>query len=268
MSEEIMNWNYEKEDYDFLNSLPKAPMNTAAWQAFSRPEEITIEWHHTEDQGAVGSCQGNSISSCLERVALVRGEQVQLSRMFAYLASQKIDGFLGADNGSTIAGGVKMALDVGCPPESLTGYVGRYPNRTERAKILSPENYEAAAPYKALSAWRCDSDVEAIADWIAGGGAINFGIRWHGGVIPADRIVRSYRPGRGGHAMAILGYTKDLDLRAVNSHGDGPYIITKAAWKQMCAYDYTVAIGIMGNKTAQPIDWFKDSPYFKLRMKP
>ena len=259
-------YNWEKEDHAFLNALSEVPMATKAWSEFSRPAEIGVEWHRTEDQGQIGSCQGNGLSSVLERLAFVRGEKVQLSRIFAYLATQKIDGLLGADNGSTIAGGCKLATEVGCCLESNTGYPRGYPGQSERARILSSANYAASAPYKALSAWKVPQDHEQVLDFIAGGGGITFGIRWYDGFIPKDRIVRSYRSGygSGGHAMCVLGYDKDKNLRALNSWGDGLYLITPQAWKQMFDSRQNVAIGLMGNHDATPnVDWYKNSPYYK-----
>jgi len=272
MSEPEMTGDYaiDNEDFSFLDSLPEAPMQSSEWQNFKRPEEIDINWHKTENQGPIGSCQGHSVSSVLERLAFVNGERVQLSEIFAYLASQKIDGLLGADDGSTISGGCKMALEYGCPPESLTGYPRSYPSSAERAKILSKENYAAGAPYKALSAWKVPRDHNATLDFIGGGGGINFGIRWYSSMIPSDRVVRSYNPGRGGggHAMCVLGYDKNGNLRAANSHADGGYLITPEAWAQMLSYSYTAAIGLMGNKEAKPINWYENSPYYKLQQKP
>ena len=260
-------YRWEQEDHAFLDALPQAPMQTSAWAAFSRPREIGIEWHQSENQGQIGSCQGNGLSSVLERLAVVRGEKVQLSRIFAYLATQKIDGLLGSDSGSTISGGCKLAVDVGCPPETLTGYPRSYPGRAEREKILAPANYTAAAPYKALSVWQVPPDHDQILDFIGGGGGITFGIRYYNGFIPQDRIVRSFNPGwgGGGHAMCVLGYDADGNLRAVNSWGDGLYLITPAAWKQILADRQTAAVGLMGNKEAQPVNWYQQSPYFELK---
>lgn len=265
MSDEELyfDYAYDKEDHDFLDSLKDAPMKTAAWEAFSRPDEVLVDWHKTENQGPMGSCQGHSISSCMERLAMVRGEKVQLSEIFAYLATQKIDGLLGSDRGSTISGGCKVAMQYGCPPEKLTGYPRGYPGRTERNRILSPENYAAGEPYKAKSLWKVPKDHEALLDFIGGGGGVNFGIAYGGGTIPRDRIMRTYSPGRGGHAMAILGYNKEGWYRAVNSHGDGEYFILPKAWDQIMNHRYTSAIGVMGNPNAEPVDWYKNSPYFK-----
>lgn len=260
-------YNYEREDRKFYRSLPVLPMQSDAWRTFSRPAEVVIDWHRNEDQLQIGSCQGNGLSSVLERCAFVIGKKVQLSRIFAYLATQKIDGLLGSDNGSTISGGAKLALETGCPLESITGYPRTYPGRAERNQILSEANYKAAAPYKALSAWQCTRDHEETLNFIGGGGGISFGIRYGNATIPSDRVIRRFVPGRGGHAMCILGYTRDGDLRAVNSHGDGMYLITPNAWQQMLADSWTTAIGLMGSKEPVPVDWYQNSPYFKLTLK-
>jgi len=146
--QEHFNYDFEREDHDFLSVIPEAPMASSAWASFSRPSEVTVEWHRTENQGPMGSCQGHSISSVLERLAMVRGERVQLSEIFAYLATQKIDGLLGRDRGSTISGGCKVAMQYGCPPEKLTGYPRGYPSRADREKILSKLTTLRANPTK------------------------------------------------------------------------------------------------------------------------
>ena len=56
-------WAQESEDYDFLSALPPVPMDNDAWKAFQRPADIDIDWHRTENQGPIGSCQGHSLSS-------------------------------------------------------------------------------------------------------------------------------------------------------------------------------------------------------------
>lgn len=256
-------YNWEREDHAFLKSLPELNLTSSSWKAFSRPAEIEVNWHKTENQGAIGSCQGHSLSSVLERLSHIKGEDLQLSEIFAYLATQKIDGLLGSDSGSTIAGGCKLAVETGVCLLDRTGYPQRYPSRSEIGRILSRENYDAAARYKAVSAWQVPKDHEQLLDFIGGGGGVNFGIRYYNSLIPSDRIVRSYRPGwtQAGHAMAVLGYDRDGNLRCVNSHADGEYLITPSAWAEMLRDRFTAAIGLMGTKEAEPIDWYKNSPY-------
>lgn len=248
----------ELEDRKFLAKFPELPTE---FTTFARPDEIDVDWHKTENQGPIGSCQGNDLTSCLERIQYAstndKTKVVQLSRIFAYLATQKIDRLLGRDQGSNISGGIKLALQHGVCPESLTGYPRSYPSSGEINRILSPANYAAGQPYKALKAWQAPADVEAVMSFIAGGGAVSIGISWYSGLIPRDRIVRSFRPPSrtGGHAMAVLGYTKEGLLTAVNSHGDGKYFITAEAWRQIIAHRYTAALGITGSERPRIIDW-------------
>lgn len=246
------NCRLELEDRNFLTSLAQIP---AEFSTFARPESVGVEWHHTENQGQIGSCQGNDLSSCVERLEFVsKKEVVQLSRIFAYLGTQKLDGLLGADQGSTISGGAKLASTVGLCPESLTGYPRAYPSSAERTKILSADNYKAAEPFKALSVWKVPEDPDEARNWIGGGGAISIGIRWMG--IPADRILRSYRGGTGGHANAVLGYTPEY-LIALNSWGDGAWYITNDAWRQIYRDAYTAMVGLAGSSEPQPVNWLE-----------
>jgi hypothetical protein len=254
-------WLYDQEDEELFSGLHPLPPQ---WAEFGRPAEVKIDWHKNENQGRMGSCQGNDLTSCLERLAMVRGESVQLSRIFAYLATQKIDSLLGSDRGSTISGGVKLALSTGVPPEKLTGYPKQYPSRSSRNEILKQEHYDLGSPYKAMSSWRVSQSHDEVLNFIGGGGAITFGIRWYSSIIPRDRIVKKFSPGssKGGHAMAVLGYDLDGNLIAVNSHGDGPYKIMQGAWLQMLNHRYTRAVGLLGTSQPDPVDWYKQSPYY------
>jgi len=248
------------EDLAYYESLEETPK---AYRSVSRPSEILLDWHKTENQGPIGSCQGHALTSALERIQWVTNKKkVQLSRIFAYLATQKIDGLLYADRGSTISGGAKLATMNGVCLEERTGYPPRYPSRSEVDRILSKDNYEAGAEFKALKATRISQDADETMDLIAGGAGISFGISWYSGLIPRDRIVRMYNApsSSGGHAMFIGGYKANGNLLAANSHGDGVYEITPEAWKQMLRAKWTVAIALTGSETPT-VDWYNES-YF------
>ena len=249
----------ELEDRAYLERLEELPV---AFRTFSRPPEVGVDWHKTENQGPIGSCQGNDLTSCLERLQFVRTNDktqvVQLSRIFAYLATQRIDRLLGSDQGSTISGGIKLATTVGVCPESMTGYPPTYPPTREiTSRYLTQANYDAGASYKALKSWKAPADVDECMNFIGGGGAISIGVAYYRGLIPADRVVRRFNPPSrsGGHAMAVLGYTRSGNLVAVNSHGDGRYEITPEAWTAMIRHSWTAAIGITGTTAPRVVDW-------------
>lgn len=238
----VDNCRLEMEDREFLSGLRDIP---PAFSTFARPDSVGVEWHKTENQGSIGSCQGNDLASCVERIAFVRdGSKVQLSRIYAYLRTQQLDGLLGGDRGSTISGGGKVALE-GLPLEELTGYPRSYPGSSERARILGVGQLS----HKATSLWKVPEDPDEARNWIGGGGAISIGIQWMG--IPNDRILRSYRGGSGGHANAVLGYTPEY-LIACNSWGDGPWFITNDAWRQMYRHSYTAMVGMAGDHEPEP----------------
>ncbi len=264
----INNCRLDLEDREFLNALPEMPMQSAAWRAFVRPAAVDVTWHRTENQGQIGSCQGHALTSVLERVIFASSggaTKKQLSEIFAYLATQKIDGLLYSDNGSTITGGGKVGMEIGAPDDAVTGYPRSYPNRTTIAQILSPENYKLALENRAKALWRVSDVFEETLNFIGGGGGISFGISWYEGLIPRDRIVRAFEPNKyrvlGGHAMAVLGYTANGELLAANSHADGIYTITEKAWIQMVRARQTAAIGLRGDPKPEPIDWYNNSPY-------
>lgn len=260
----INNCRLDIENYEELEALPQSAPD--AFATFEAPPEVTIDWHVTENQGRLGSCNGVAGASCLERLAFVRTRQViQLSDIFAYLASQKIGGLLGYDQGSRPTDFIKLAMQHGVCPESLTGYPAAYPNLAQRNSVLNASNYAAGALYKAQSVcvFPKSTVAEEINQFIGGGGAVLFGIKWYS-LIPSDRIVRNYSPPAGtkaGHANAVLGYRKLRGpSRGLNSHRDGAYDIEPKALEQMIRHPGNVFVGLMGNE-GKPVDWVKDSPW-------
>ena len=82
-------YNWEKEDKSFIASLPDVPMTTSEWESFSRPDHIDVNWHKPEDQGQIGSCQGNALTSVLERLMFFVAKACNYSRIISLFATQK-----------------------------------------------------------------------------------------------------------------------------------------------------------------------------------
>jgi len=191
-----------------------------------------------EDQGAIGSCVGNSISSVVEACYfLATGRTVQLSRAAAYYKTQKIDGIRG-DNGATISGAQKLATTVGLCLESEWPYVPRY-NPSEPAGCNFDYRVAATKPIKSLD------DFDA---WIKLGLPVHVGTSWNSSC--DGTIVDNYNPdmrNSGGHAIMFWNMVNG-NYRMLNSWGgnwnkDGQNEWTPRAIEIMLRHKWAVAIG-------------------------
>jgi len=261
-------WVRELEDSSTLKALTKSKV-PKAFKTFAAPVEVRPDLganaHKLENQSSMGSCQGHAIASCCEQLHTIAtgGDRTQLSNIFAYLASQRITGdqLFGRDSGSTISSGVELATGNGICPEALAPYPNpvRYPNSSERNRILSDENYAAGKPYMIRSSVGIKTYDDAVT-WIGGGGAINLGIAWPPKMrnVSGRKTAVAAASSGGGHAIAGLGYKKNGNLIFANSHNYW-MDITPDAFEQMLKHRWTVAIGLsdMANPVPRTLADFK-----------
>lgn len=250
MSDYKAGWLADEEPKQWWEDLPMLPPMgdfepVTEFPFYRKPSE----WLKIEHQGSMGSCQGHSLSSCVEvSYYYETGETVQLSRMYAYIKSQFLDGIT-SDRGSTISAGGKVATRYGVPPEEVWPYTGRYSR-----KIPMGAN-EKAAPYKVAQAVRLDSYDDVMTFLRAGLGAINIGVRW----------------GRGGHAVCITEEYGDGGVKVANSWGEnwgdsGWLKWTESELKTKMRESYTRAVGItdMVNIEPREVQWNKPGEGFML----
>lgn len=240
---------------------------------FAAPPEIDPRpWHRIENQGSMGSCQGHALSSVCEMAYhIATNEVIQFSPLFAYYATQQIDGLLGRDVGSTISGGMQCAKQFGaCPLEVMP-----YPNPVRYSGKITPEAFTAAAPFRIRSHAVCRNYDDIYAFLASGQGGVEIGISWSGAMTPdGDGVIEQFRPGGGGHAVCILGYSRRVDsqqrpyLWLANSWsqqwGDKGWAeVAPRAVDQMARHPDTVMIGLSDLSTPTPrkIDWTKDSVF-------
>lgn len=206
------------EDIDFLEAVSD-PLPAMFDQFYSgsmdSPEEIDPRpWHQIEDQAEMGSCQGHALTSVCEMSFHIATEQVtQFSPMFGYLSSQKLDNLLGSDNGSTLSGGRKAAMEFGsCPLE-----VFPYPRPVRYSAEFAPGCWEAAEPYKIQSSSICRGYDDVFKFLASGQGGVEIGIMWGDGLEPdREGVIERYQPGNGGHAICFLGYSRRQDDKGRN----------------------------------------------------
>jgi hypothetical protein len=232
----------------------------------------------TEDQGSMGSCQGHSLSTCLEwcHYVATRGQYLQLSRLFAYLGSQRLDGIVG-DNGSTLHGGAKLAKNYGICPENVLPYPSpvRYPGGGWRS--MPDSAWDAAKKYTIATAQFIQAEPQ-VKTWLAAGaGLVNIGIAWGAAMTPDSRgCIKSFRAGGGGHAVVLAGYVPDAAVGVDsgdsfwyllhNSHSkrwgmSGWAYVAPRAVRQMIEHRFSTFVGLsdMDQVAPREIDFTKDS---------
>lgn len=221
------------------------------------PDEIDARpWLPTKNQSTMGSCRGHSGSTGGTFIyhGILR-KYINFSPMWLYLRTQKRDGLLGSDNGSTIENGVKVMLEEGLCREE----VFPYPNPARYSTRIPPDADEDAAKYKFGRYSPCDS-FEQYLQWTGTGqGYCDIGVRFpfqHN-----NGLVTSWRPtGNGGHAMPVCGYINRPGVGRVavlfNSHSEssgdkGEFYFTEAAFNAMCRDQYSSVICVSDMTTVQ-----------------
>lgn len=244
--------------------------------AFTAPEEIDPRpWHRIENQRSMGSCQGHALSSLGEYAYhIATGEIIQFSPMWCYLMTQKKDGLLGSDRGSTIDGGRRVAQEDGfCPLEIFP-----YPNPVRYSTKIPDGAAEAAAKFKLHRHVMIKSYQDAFDFLASGQGGVEIGIPWGNNTVTnLEGVMENYRPGGGGHAVCFLGYSKRRDTQGrkylwlANSWSpqgwgkNGWGEIAPKAVEQMLAQRYTVMIGQsdmpVDDVKVRKVDWVKNSVF-------
>jgi hypothetical protein len=239
---------------------------------FAAPEQVDPRPLMRHDkQLNMSSCQGFSLANACEYVwSLAQGgfsAERQLSSLFAYLETQRLDGLLGRDVGSTISGGLKAASTIGMLPEADLPYRTPYPNNART--IVTDAMRAKAGQFKIRSHTWLES-YDAIFQYLASGvGAVHTGTLWNSSFTSPNGVLESIslRSG-GGHATAWLGYSKRKDSKGrnyiwrLNSHNDSWTEIAPSVIDQLCRHEYTSIVGVSDLSTPGPraVSWMQARP--------
>jgi hypothetical protein len=268
---EFLGYPIELEKRDEIRETAIPFLLTSA--DYSAPEEVDPRPLMRHDkQGNMGACQGFSLSNCGELLyALATASKTiggQFSQLFAYLESQRIDGLLGRDAGSTISGGLKVAQGIGYLPESELPYSTPYP-RNARSLITDDMRTKASAFKVRSHSWL--ESYQQIFDYLASGcGAVHTGTVWNQSFYATNGVLeRISLVNGGGHATAWLGYSKRKDSQGrnyiwrLNSHNDSWTELAPSVIDQLCKHQYTSIVGISDLSTPGPrdINWAKEKPF-------
>ena len=219
----------EKEDREaiYREAVPAEYLMTGELPVRVDPRQTELyksgNWLPTEDQLAIGACQGNALTENLEFChAIHTGKVKAYSRMYAYIGSQMEDG-IRTDSGSTLSGGTRLAKK-GCASEAKAPYPSRYPGWS----YITPEmRADAVDKLESSTTIRSSSQMKQYLG--SGIGIVQIGVSWGRSFNPNSLgCITGFAPGGGGHSVVYCGYVPDEDVGA--SSGAGYWFIMKNSW--------------------------------------
>ena len=264
VNDRVGGWRIDLEDFA---SIDRYTPDDAVMAMRGHYKEITLDPRkamRVENQQSLGSCQGHSISSVCEWCYVIESggnTDLQLSRAYGYYETQRLDGISG-DKGSTIDGGVRLAMEYGICEESLWQYQSVYnPARPRPIEELRAN----AAKYKIGNKYNLKS-YEAIRTFLGSGqGAVHLGIMWNSSVDTA--LVNSYSQSRGGgHAIGLYSLSERKDAQGrpylwmMNSWGKnwgngGWSEWAPVAVELMLRTQFSTFIGLSDMPSVKPREW-------------
>ena len=218
-------WLLEQADEAGLLAAPAAP---------PRSKDLRETWWKVGDQGSTGSCVGWATADALLRWHYVEAARIKqtepLSTRFIWMASKETDEFSSAPStfienaGTSLKAALDVARKFGVVRDSTLPFSGT------KLYAGKPETfYAVAAQLKIKSYFNLSFDrggsVDSWRRWLAANGPIltrlDVDRTWDEASDNAGKL-DAYQPRtrRGGHAVAIVGYTPDRFI-VRNSWGTG-----------------------------------------------
>lgn len=178
------------------------------------PKEVDLRYNNMRifDQGALGSCTANAISSAHMFNQAKNNEwkaKFTPSRLFIYFNERAIEGTIPFDSGAMIRTGIKSLAKQGVCSENTWPYI------IKRFRLLpSPKSYTEAVTHKSVQYSRVGQTLEQLKACLASGYPFVFGFAVYDGfeseVVAKTGVVNmpaSSEKMRGGHAVLCVGYS-------------------------------------------------------------
>jgi len=303
-------YRYDLEPLDgrpeYLRAASVPFMDAVSIDGFARPDYYDPRGpggFRIRNQGPVGSCRGHSGAAGFEHCWFMAtgdrdvdqdGQQYEqlddrFSPLWFYITTQRHDGISG-DRGSTIAGGVKTAMQDGCCREVTWEYKARYETRPPagaaeearnfkltRSHFFEPSNkvFDEAVEWILTgqgyldfgTVWplpfKSNGVVDNVPSGTRGGGHATAGI----GVIPASKLLSPPRAGEPVAGQGVLRDDDELLIVVANSHGTsaqhhGFYYFTRRGLTEVMRHSYTTLVGMsdMGNVRPRSFNWNGRNP--------
>lgn len=217
-----------EQDWKFEDAIRSSALGAVA--ALPPAKDLRADWWTVGDQGATGSCVGWASTDGLMRYHLVTAGKLQpkqrVSPRYTWMASKETDEFVHRpqtfieEAGTSLKAAMDICRKYGVVPETML------PFKIGTLMYAGDENafYATAAQHRAAAYFNLGKDLSQWRTWLASHGPIMAGVSvddtWDNATANKGRL-DVFKPGtsRGGHAICIVGYTKDKRFIVRNSWG-------------------------------------------------
>lgn len=192
--------------------------------------DLRVGWWDVGNQESTGSCVGWASTDGVVRYHLVNAAKIarpgRLSPRCTWMASKETDEFTNRPEtfiegaGTSLKAAMEFLRKYGAVPESLL------PFHVSTTLYLGDENsfYATAAKYRIASYFNLSKNLTSWRTWLATHGpimaALNVDATWDNATATKGKL-NTFQPNtvRGGHAICVVGYTKDKRFIIRNSWG-------------------------------------------------
>jgi C1A family cysteine protease len=181
--------------------------------------DLRADWWKIGNQELTGSCVGWASTDGLVRYHMVKesrlGPDERLSPRFTWMASKETDEFTSRPEtfvegaGTSLKAAMEILKKYGAVPESLV------PFHIQTTMYLGDENtfFATAAQRRIAAYYNLGKDTNQWKTWLATRGPILAGLNvdstWDNATATGGKLDAWVGPGRGGHAICIVGYQTD-----------------------------------------------------------
>jgi len=192
--------------------------------------DLRVDWWKIGNQESTGSCVGWASTDGVTRYHMVKSGKMaqpgQLSPRCTWMASKETDEFTNRPEtfiegaGTSLKAAMEFLRKYGAVPESLL------PFHISTTLFLGNENsfYATAAKYRVASYFNMGKNLTSWRTWLATHGpimaALGVDATWDNATATKGKL-NTFQPNtvRGGHAICVVGYTKDKRFIIRNSWG-------------------------------------------------
>ncbi len=223
--------NANKRNYSWLPDVPdhRDKVYTRVLKPILvKKVDIIGKWNAIEDQGSLGSCTGNCVTSMLE-IKLTKDEEKKtehLSRLMAYYNGRKIDGSTTSDAGAQLRSVIKGLVKEGVSTEKTWPYtISEFKKSPSKSAKTEGKVLADRIALKKLSYARLTS-LNSMLDCLSKGNTFVFGFSVPETIdtLPKSGVLHFPKTDTkidGGHAVLAVGYdiTKEF-IWVRNSWGE------------------------------------------------